>query len=152
MTWEWIRRARSIVRRRRLEDDLGDEIQLHLELAAAEHVRRGMTPEAAAHRARRDFGNHGSMREAYRDRLKLPVLDDCVRDARYGLRSLRRTPVETLVAVLTVAIAVGLTTVMLSAAYGAILRPPPFHKGDRVMGLGLIDRTTGRPLQTEALD
>jgi putative ABC transport system permease protein len=152
MTWEWIRRARSIVTRRRLEDDLGDEIQSHLELAAAEHVRRGMTPEAAAHRARRDFGTHGSMREAYRDRLKLPVLDDCVRDVRYGLRSVRRTPVETLVAVVTVAIAVGLTTVMLSAAYGAILRPPPFQKGDRVMGLGLIERTTGRTMQMEALD
>ena len=152
MTWEWIRRARSIVTRRRLEDDLSEEIQLHLELAAAEHVRRGMTPEAAALRARRDFGNHGSMHEAYRDRLKLPVVDECVRDVRYGFRSLRRTPVETLVAVVTVAIAVGLTTVMLSAAYGAILRPPPFQKGDRVMGLGLIERTTGRARQMEALD
>lgn len=152
MAWEWIRRSRSIITRRRLEDDLGDEIQLHLELAAAEHVRRGMTPEAAARRARRDFGSRGSMREAYRDRLKLPVLDECFRDVRYGVRSLRRTPVETLVAVATVAIAVGLTTVMLSAAYGAILRPPPFHKGDQVMALGLIERTTDRARQMEALD
>jgi predicted permease len=87
--------------------------------------------------------------------LKLPVLDDCVRDVRFGLRSLRRTPVQTLVAVITVAIAVGLTTVMLSAAYGAILRPPPFEQGARVMALDLldpIDAATGRVSQMEALD
>lgn len=149
---EVIRRLFLFATRRRLENDLDNEIGLHIELAAAEYVQQGMTPEDALRRARREFGNPEPMRELYRDGLRPPVLSDWLRDARFGLRSLRRTPAATLVAVIMIAAGAGLTTLMLSAAYGAILRPPPFKSGERIMGLGLIDTASGRIRQMEALD
>jgi predicted permease len=149
---KWIRRLFQIATRRRLENELDNEIGLHMELAAAEYVRSGLTPEDARRRARREFGNPEPMREQYRDGLRPPELSDWLRDVRFGLRSLRRTPASALVAVVMIAAGAGLTTLMFSAAYGAILRPPPFKAGERVMGLGLIDTATGRIRQMEALD
>src|SRR5207248_5652964 len=57
-------------------------------------VRRGMTAEQALHQARRSFGGFEQVKEAYRDRRGLPVLETALRDLRYGVRMLRRRSEE----------------------------------------------------------
>ncbi|MEM7353996.1 MAG: ADOP family duplicated permease [Acidobacteriota bacterium] len=75
-----------------------------------------------------------------------------VDETRFGLRSLRKTPVVSAVAILTITLAVGLTTTTLSAVYGTVLRPLPFAGGERIMTLGLVAREGRQRVDFEALD
>ena len=56
---------------------------------------------------------------------------------RFGIRSLSKTPLVACVAVVTIALAVGLTAVTVSVVYGTTLRPLPFAGGDRIMSIEL---------------
>jgi len=68
-------RLGSLVRARRLDARLDEEIQAHLELAAADHIARGLTPEAARRAALRDFGGVVRTKEAWREARGVPGLD-----------------------------------------------------------------------------
>jgi putative ABC transport system permease protein len=70
------------LRRRRADDRLDEEIRAHLDLLAAEYERRGMTPEQARRAARRDFGGVEPMKEAYRDRRGIPIIETVAQDVR----------------------------------------------------------------------
>jgi len=70
---------------------------------------------------------------------------------RFGLRSLHQTPLVSSVAVLTIALAVGLTAVTLGAVYSATMRPLPFTGGQRIMSVELVAQS-GSPIQFEALE
>ena len=71
----------------RRDGRLDEEIRSHLDLAAAEHARRGLSAEDAFKAARRDFGGVAEIKEAYRDQRGLPFLDALAQDLRYGLRT-----------------------------------------------------------------
>ena len=86
-------------RRHKADAELDDEIQFYLEREARLRVERGESPERAMRSARRDFGNVTLVKEATRETGVGLLLDDFLRDARHGLRLLRRAPVFTAVAV-----------------------------------------------------
>src|SRR5258705_12987986 len=86
-------RAGGLLHRRRLDREFDDEVDTHLELAVAEYMARGMSPEAAGRAALRDFGGVGQTKEAYRDMRGFPLFEALAQDARYGLPVLRKTPV-----------------------------------------------------------
>ena len=73
-------------------------------------------------------------------------------EVRLAIRSLRKTPLVAVAATLTIALAVGLTTVTLSAVYGTILRPLPFAGGERIVSVRLAGRDGAGRVQFEALD
>src|SRR5450759_2970592 len=90
-------------RRRRLYDDLSEEIRLHIEERAEQLIGKGMSPEEASREARRAFGNRTVMEERSREVWQWPTLESIWADARFALRQLRRSPGFTFAAIVTLA-------------------------------------------------
>ena len=92
------------------------------------------TPEARR-RAQAEFGSIESMKESYRDRRGLPVVEAMAQDLRQSLRMLRRAPAIAAIAVLTLAMGVGATTAVFSVVYSVLLQPLPFPEPQRLVQL-----------------
>src|SRR6476619_5980942 len=86
----WIPRVRS---RGRLGRDLISEIDFHLAARTEEWIRRGLTRDEAARRARVEFGGVERYKEDWREAHGLRLLDELRSDLRYGWRMLRASPV-----------------------------------------------------------
>ena len=111
----------------RRDDDLDDEIRAHFAMAIADRIKRGESPEEAAAAVRREFGNVGHVKEVTRESWGGIWFERLVQDLRFTVRSLRRTPAFTAVAVLTFALAIGLNTTMFTVVNGILFRPLPFR-------------------------
>jgi predicted permease len=100
-------KLRMWLTRPRLDDELREEIASHIEQRRQSLIDDGMDPRAAGYEARRMFGNAAQLREEAREMSRFRTLDDLAHDLRYGARYLRRSPVFTSVAVVSVAVAIG---------------------------------------------
>lgn len=119
----WLRRIRALVTRRRLDDELAEEIRQHLELRRQQLVEAGMEPEQAACEAHRMFGNATAIREQTRDLRSLRWLDTLAQDLRYGARLLWRSPAFTIVAVMSLAVGIGSAAAVFNVADAVLFRP-----------------------------
>jgi len=120
---------------RREADDLAldAEIRAHFEMAVADRVARGESPDEALAAVRREFGNVGHVKEVTRETWGGMWLERLVQDVRYALRSLRRAPVFAMVAILTLALGIGANTAMFTVVRGILLRPLPFKDPDALV-------------------
>lgn len=132
---EWSQRLWGTLLQRRRDSDLAQELQLHRELAAEDARRRGMNSTDPARDARLEAGGIPQAMDALRDQRGVPWLDDLTRDAQHGMRMLRRTPVFTAVALLTLALGIGANTAIFSIVNGVILRPLDYPKPEQLMYL-----------------
>jgi predicted permease len=146
MSWmqETWRRIRSFGRRDAMERGLDEEIRFHLDRQTEKNLRAGMTPDEARRQAHIKFGGLQRARESTRDEIRPALLDDCMRDIRYGMRALRRAPGFTLVAVLTLALGIGSVTVIYSVIHDVLLDPLPYPDSDRFVNVLVQDTETGR--------
>lgn len=142
---------RVLLRRRELDRDLEREIQAHLELKTDENIAKGMPPEEARRAARLGLGGPEQVKEAVRAARVGAWLDTCIQDVRFGFRILRRRPVITSVALLTLAIGIGANTAIFSVVYAVLLKPLPFRNPSRLTIIWQTDaahRATGAYFDT----
>jgi predicted permease len=132
----FLRRLAALFRRRRLEDDLDEELRSHLEMAAELNLRKGMAAEDARREALRSFGGVEQTKENYRDQRGLPMVETTLQDLRFGLRMLRRSPGFTVLAILSLTFGIGANAAVFSWVEGILLRPYPrvFHQ-ERLVAL-----------------
>jgi predicted permease len=139
-------RILALFRRSRLETDLNEDIQAHLEMLVTENIQHGMSPEEARYAARRSFGGVEQMKEIYRSQRSLQSLETLVQDLRYGIRQLRRNPGFAAVVIVTLALGIGATTAIFSTVNGILFRPLPYPRSDRLISVLQAGPGIGNPV------
>jgi macrolide transport system ATP-binding/permease protein len=138
----WLR-LRALVARRRLNQDLDDELAFHLEMREAQ---LGAGPNAA----RRQFGNVTVIRERLGDMWGFPSLESLWRDVRYGARTLAQAPTFALIVALTIGVGIGANATVFSVVNAVLLRPLPFAHADRLVRIfSIVD---GQRLNASPID
>src|SRR5260370_37635066 len=135
MSWPSVlaARIRGLFVKDRLERELDDEVRFHLEMQAEDNRRAGMNPAEARYAAMRSFGGIEQMKEKFRERRTLSLVETVVQDLSHGMRSLRRRPGFTIVAGLSLALGIGATTAIFSVLNAVALRPLPYADAERLL-------------------
>lgn len=140
MEWRrWIyaipARLNALLRTRRVEQDLDEELAFHVAMQARANARAGMSEIEARRRARVEIGGVEQVKERSRDVRPLRWARDAMQDIRYGLRGLRKTPRFTIAAVLTVVLGVGANATIFSVLNPLLFKPLPYPEPDRIVSV-----------------
>src|SRR5688572_10204579 len=136
----WLGRLWNTVRPGRIERDIDREMAFHLAERIDDLEAQGLTREDATRRARLQFGNLSLQTDRTRDMDVAVWVDAFIRDARYALTSLGRTPGFAVAVVLTLALGIGANSAVFSAINAVLLQPLPFPDGDRLMRLRQVQQ------------
>jgi putative ABC transport system permease protein len=128
-------RLKALVLRRRLDRDLDAELSFHLAMREADYRREGIAGDQARDAARRQFGNVTHFKEQSRDMWTFPSLESFGQDVRFAVRTLRKAPGFTVVAVLALAIGIGGNTAIFSLVDAVRARALPYSEPERLVQL-----------------
>jgi predicted permease len=110
-------------RRSRMESDVEEELRAHVQHRADDLERSGVSRGQAERQARIEFGGHERYREECRETFAGNLIETLIQDSRYSVRVLRKSPGFALVAIATLALAIGANAVVFGMLNGLILRP-----------------------------
>jgi predicted permease len=119
--------------RARWENDLDEELRSHLEHRTADLARSGIAPDVAERRARLELGSRESWKEECRRSYGLRWADESWQDVRYALRTLRRSPGFSAVAIVSLALGIGANTAVFGVLDALVLRPLPVKDPERLV-------------------
>jgi hypothetical protein len=128
-------RIRMLFGRANAASSLDEELNFHIERQIAENIGAGMSPDEARFAALRAFGNPTLLREQTRATWSWNGLESILRDVRYGVRTLIRTPGFAAIAILIMALGIGANVTLFTVVRSVLLKPLPFADPDRLVML-----------------
>jgi putative ABC transport system permease protein len=120
------------------EDDLAKELQNHLDLEAEERLAAGAKPAEAREAALRAFGNPTRVKEEVRTVWTWTTVETAIRDFRFALRLLLKSPAFSVVAILTLALGIGANTAIFTVVNALMLKPLPYKDASNIVVLSTI--------------
>ena len=131
----FLHRVVNVVTRRAQDERLREEIEEHIALQTAENLRAGLSPVEARRQAMLKFGGVEAMKQDYRAERGLLLIENLVRDVRFSLRMLRKSPGFAIASVLTLALAIGANAVVFGVLNALILRPLNVPQSESLYGI-----------------
>jgi predicted permease len=131
----FVARLSSFATRRAQDERLQEEIVEHIALQTAENIRAGISPAEARRQAKLKFGAVEAMKEDYRSQRSLQPIENVLRDLRFALRMLRKSPGFTIVAIATLAMAIGANAVVFGVLNALILHPLHVPQAESLYGI-----------------
>ena len=127
--------------RRRVEEEVDDEVRFHMEGLVERYVEGGMSQDQARARVRSEFGDPDAIRaelaalgwKTRRRTLRRELADSFVQDLRMGFRQMRRRPGFATVVILTLGLGIGANSAVFSVLRSVVLTPLPYPEPDRLM-------------------
>ena len=122
-------------KRRRSADDFAEEIKAHLGLEADELKSEGLTEEEARRRARVEFGNVQAAQERFYLKNRVAWFDNLLRDTKFAIRQLVKSPGFAATAILVLALGIGASVAIFGFVDAALLQPLPYANPGQLMSV-----------------
>jgi len=137
-------RLRSLFRRKQVEAELDEEMRYHLDRLIEVNVAAGLSEEEARFAALRAMHGLEQRKEECRDMRRVRVIENFSQDFRFGLRMLAKSPLFTVVVVITLALSLSATTVVFSVVNALLLRSLPYDNADQLVVLWSVFKSNNK--------
>jgi predicted permease len=134
----WIAALRSLFRRKRVEQEMDEELKFHLECQIRDNIKEGMSPADARRTALLSFGGLEQVQEDCRDARGFRFFDEVQQDLHYAARQLLRNPGFTILAIIVLALGIGANTAVVSIIDQLVFRPIPVYQPDRLAAIAEV--------------